>query len=348
MVFSTDQVSQFYLVTKVLGESTEKNQEIKDTDDVGTLAYCVKETDNTQYFRYKGVDGIMRSDLLPVLSGVYATFAAAEDASQKYALKQATVKLDSNINGGNPISGQDYILRICINPSVSASEEEPYFKYGAVHAIKGMTTGAFYEKMAASLYKNFSREITKMLTFTINSKVVAGVKTDAEGNETLVDTTGAVITIASDYADGIIITEVEQEWTLGLTSQYGVNFTVIPTTITYDGDEVKWGTVTTGESVTVIGNGKRIADLEYFCMGERGDHYRNMGWPNVIPTKYLVDPTKTYNILTIQYTCKGHSEDSQGSKKTLILACEDKAELTKLIKQMNSLAVLGIDLEVTE
>lgn len=223
------------------------------------------------------------------------------------------------------------------------SDEEPYFKYGAVHAMRGMTTGKFYEKLAASLYKNFSRELAPMLTFTINGKVVGRVKTDpATGTETLIDTDGTAITVADEYADGVTITEVEQEWTLGIKEQSHVNFTVIPTTVTYDGDEVKWGTVTVGNTSTIRNNGRMIADLEYFCMGERGDQYKNVGWPNSIPTKYLVDSDTAYNVLEIHYAYVGPNEGPQRSEKDITIVCANKEDLNKLIGQFATASGVNI------
>ena len=341
--FSVNQVRQLYVVTAVQGTANKTDGVVSATANAGTIALKTDKEGKNLYFQYKGADNLMRSDLINKDNILYAKAISAEAATQKYALKKAVVKLDTNVNGGNPIGGQDYILRICINPYVGMSDEEPYFKYGAVHAMRGMTTGKFYEKLAASLYKNFSRELAPMLTFSINGKVVGRVKTDpATGVETLIDTDGVTITVADEYADGVTITEVEQEWTLGIKEQSHVNFTVIPTTVTFDGDEVNWGTVTVSNSTTVRNNGRMIADLEYFCMGERGDQYKNVGWPNVIHTKYLVDPSTAYNVLEIHYAYVGPNEGPQRSEKDITIVCANKEDLNKLIGQFATAS--GVDI----
>ena len=84
--------------------------------------------------------------------------------------------------------------------------------------------------------------------------------------------------LAGTYT-GIILEEAPQEWILGVMPQNPISFTVHPTTVTSNGDEVIWGTVTDEVAVNYITNGKKIADLEYFLMGERGDNYRMMGFP---------------------------------------------------------------------
>ena len=62
-----------------------------------------------------------------------------------------------------------------------------------------------------------------------------------------------------------------------------------------------------------------IADLEYFLMGERGDQYRKIGWPNTIYTTYLADPSKEYNTIDIEFSYQGPGEDIQKSKKSVTL-----------------------------
>ena len=316
MVFSTNQVRHLF-VTKA--NSNVAEGDVTEKSDIGAIKLGTMEEEKALYFKYKGADTVLRSDLIKLDNILYVKYISADDASQKTPLKQVTVALSGDVNEGNPISGQDYILRIIINPYLGMSDEEPYVKYGAVHATKGMTPATFYTKLAASLFKNFSRELAKMLEFKIAGKVVGGVKHDNQGNDVLVDVDGANITVAEGYKDGITITEVEQDWILGTKEQTSVNFTVMPTTVIYDGDEVVWGVATPGVSATTVHNGKKIADLEYFCMGERGDQYRNVGWPNVIHTQYLVDPTQAYDILEIHYAYVGPNEGSQKSEKDLVI-----------------------------
>jgi len=201
------------------------------------------------------------------------------------------------------------------------SDEDQYFKFGAVHATKNMTAEQFYAKMAESLNKNFSRELGTYLTFKAN-------------------------------ADSLEISEVEQPWHLGTYAQERVYFEVYPTTIYADGDEVIWGVTNAtgqvedskGNTVTDCGDagtvkdGKKIADLEYFCMGERGDIYRYKGFPNVIPTTYLVDPKKEYDTLEIHYSFKDSGNSDYKSEKDLTLVAEaDAGVLTEIETKLKTL-----------
>jgi hypothetical protein len=135
-------------------------------------------------------------------------------------------------------------------------------------------------------------------------------------------------------ATGVIIEEVEQKWELGLTPQTTVHFTVQPTTVTYNGDDVVWGQgfqegypVSTTAAIsgfsagTTLPNSKKAADLEWFLAGEKGDMYRGKNWPYIIPTKYMVDSTSTdgYSYIDIHYYYVGANEGVQKSEKTITL-----------------------------
>ena len=62
-----------------------------------------------------------------------------------------------------------------------------------------------------------------------------------------------------------------------------------------------------------------MADYEYFYMGERGDQYRMVNWPDYIPTKYLVDPTLEYgyDTVAIHYAYTGANHSVQKSEKDI-------------------------------
>ena len=93
-------------------------------------------------------------------------------------------------------------------------------------------------------------------------------------------------------------------------------------TITFKGDDVNWGVATdvTAKMTTAkIGNGNKAADLEYFCMGNRGDMYRMVGFPKVLYTKYQINPSLQYDFIDIQYYYSGDAECVQKSPKTLTL-----------------------------
>ena len=273
--FSENQVRHLY-VAKALGSTN-----------AGDIAVTANSED--LYFKYIGVDGAQRTDLIPL-----ANITQAQAVRYDKSLRQLTkfkVALDATVNGGAPIPGQEYLVRIKFFEWGSLSMEDQYFKHGVVRAYSGMTATQFYTAMAASITLNLSREQIPLLTVT------------------------------SD-ANGVYLQEIEQPWTLGTKESQPLIFTVgcdtIIDTIT-TGAEYTWGVVTKPASGVFVSNGKVVADMEYFYMGERADQYRGVGFPNVIKTTYLVDPTIEYNFIELDYFYQGGGIDVHKSQKHITL-----------------------------
>lgn len=320
--FSVNQVRQLYVATAF------KTPHVLASDAAGSIAVKNDTAKSHLYFEYKGADNLMRSDLIDTKNILYAK--ATDATAMAHDLKSVTIALDSNVNGGAPVAGQDYILRIAFKQYVGMSDEDQYFKYGMVHAYAGMDASEFYKVLAVSLAKNFSREVVPLIKIEIKT---ASATTEVTPTTKVADLTGTYT--------GVVITEVEQPWRLGVMAQTPVYFTVQSVPVTVNGDERYWATLTESTSGS-ISNGKTIADLEYFCMGERGDMYRQVGWPNNIPTTYLVDPAKAYYVFDIHYAYVGSNESVQKSEKTITIVCADKAELNKVIAAFNTATGLSI------
>lgn len=272
-------------------------------ENAGDIVLKTTDDGKNMYFSYMGEGGLIRSDLIPVENIIAYSYKSAE--SLKTPLKKATVVLNNEISA-TPVAGQDYILRVKYS---IGSIDNQYIKYGAVRAFAGMTADEFYTKMVESLNNNFKRESEPAFTF-------------------------------EKTASGIEITEVEPKWVLGTYPQRPVDFEVSVDTIVSDGAEGPWGKVTIANSDKSYSNSKKIADFEWFCMGERGDQYKNYGWPNVIPTKYMVDATNTdgYSVMNIHYSYVGSNESVQKSEKDIFLVGSESAlsvlrtEVEKLVK----------------
>lgn len=320
--FSVNQVRQLYVATAF------KTPHVLASDAAGSIAVKNDTAKSHLYFEYKGADNLMRSDLIDTKNILYAK--ATDATAMAHDLKSVTIALDSNVNGGAPVAGQDYILRIAFKQYVGMSDEDQYFKYGMVHAYAGMDASEFYKVLAVSLARNFSREVVPLIKIEIKT---ASATTEVTPTTKVADLTGTYT--------GVVITEVEQPWRLGVMAQTPVYFTVQSVPVTVNGDERYWATLTESTSGS-ISNGKTIADLEYFCMGERGDMYRQVGWPNNIPTTYLVDPAKAYYVFDIHYAYVGSNESVQKSEKTITIVCADKAELNKVIAAFNTATGLSV------
>ena len=271
---------------------------------VGDINAVVK--DGNLYFSYMGEGGLLRSDLIPVKNIMHHKLAEAD--SQRVPFKIVTVALNDAISE-TPVTGQDYILRIKYS---IGSIDNQYLKYGVVRAFTGMDAAAFAAKMVESLNNNFKRESEPAFTF----------KVAADGTS-------------------IEITETEPKWVLGTYPQRPIDFEVSVDTITNNGIEGPWGVVTTSlptemNDTTSYPNSKKIADLEWFLMGERGDQYKNYGWPNVIPTKYMVDATDKdgYDVINIHYSYVGSNESVQKSEKDIYIVGKGLSTFYNTIKSL--------------
>ena len=272
---------------------------LKDAGDI-----LVKATPDKQaiYFQHKGVADISRSDLIEVKNIISANATAAKDMEKK--LKNATVTLDASVNGGKPIAGQDYVLRLVFSGYIGISpEDSQYWKYGVVHATNGMSASDFYKKMALSIAKNMSREAVQFIkVFLGNTEVTPRAKENK---------------LTGTYT-GVTIKEVAPDWIRGTKQEKIVRLTAEPTTVNDGTSDVVWGTVKYSDGDT-LKNGKEIADMEYFFAGEKGDQYRLINWPDYVPTEYLVDPTQEYDVIDIHYSYVGPNESVQKSEKDIKL-----------------------------
>lgn len=329
MVISIDQVRQLY-VAKALKDSTAA------LATAGDIVPKVDTAKTTLYFQSMSPAGIVASDKIDLKHILYAK--ATPSKALVHKLVRYSVTLDADVSA-TPVAGQNYILRLSFRQYIGLSEEDQYFKYGEVIARSGMTASDFYKKMAISLAKNLENktESTPLMNIYLNS---AADKTDVP----VTATTKESDLNKNDY-NKIIIEEAEQPWVLGMMPQAFIPFTPQFLTITVDGEDRLWGVATVVTPKKTIPDGHLIADLEYFCMGARGDIYRGMDYPNIIKTTYLVDPNEVYDVLDIHYFYTGSNESVQNSEKTITLVAVDDGNHTAmndLIKAINTKSGLTI------
>ena len=321
--YSVSQVRQLYVANAY-------NATVNAASAAGTIG-GVKTVDDIRgkevYFNYKGVESVLTSDFIQIHNIGYAK--AIKAADMVTVMKKVKIALKSDVNGGNVVSGQDYVMSIDFKNFFSSGDASRYYKDAAVHGTTSMTAEQFYAKMVDSLNKAFSRE-------------------NGANN-----TSNPYLKFTSD-ANGLYIEEKPQEWALGTKKARRIMFDVFCSTIYTGGEDLVWGEVTDvtpakADAVVgtnAVGNGQQIADLEWFCMGERGDQYRNVGWPHVIPTKYLVDPTKQYNVLEIHYAFTDTGVNSYRTEKEITIVAEDASVLNDFIGAINS--ATGLEIETLE
>lgn len=302
---------------------------------VGDATLKVDTAKNAMYLVYKDTEDNLTSDIIDLKNLLYVKSTKAADMARKLNSQSVTLNED-------PISGQDYVLNVEVRNFVALGDDSTHIKFGAVHAVKGMTKSAFYKAMALNLAKNLSREPSPILNvlLTKNDSAASGEK----DSEVAVLLNGKMQNLAAlksteSYTD-IIIDEVEQPWRRGVAQVEPVNFNTTCGTVLVDGDDVIWGTVEKEEG-DPVNNGKQIADMEWFYHGTRGDIYREATYPDNFDFKPLVDETKAYSTLDIHFAYVGPGVEVAKSERTITVVCADVAELNKLITAIKT--ATGVD-----
>lgn len=300
---------------------------------VGDATLKVDTAKNAMYLIYKDTEDNLTSDIIDIKNLLYVKSTKAADMARK--LNSQSVALNED-----PISGQDYVLNVEVRNFVALGDDSTHIKFGAVHAVKGMTKSDFYKAMALNLAKNLSREVSPILNVSLNKYNSTGTT----NTKVAVLVNGKIQNLAAltstETYTSIIIDEVEQPWRRGVAQVEPVNFNTTCGTVLVDGDDVIWGTVEKEEG-DPVNNGKQIADMEWFYHGTRGDIYREATYPDNFEFKPLVDETKAYSTLDIHFAYVGPGVEVAKSERTITVVCADAAELNKLITAIKT--ATGVD-----
>lgn len=238
----------------------------------GAFATAVKTTDDELYLTLRNSANVaVATPIIPI---------SAIKSAKLVAYAPKTLRKDT-ITFSAPVVGQTYTLRIVFRNWGSGSSENQYFKnVGSYKAKTGDTQETLVNAFIASAAVNFAREPIQLLTFTKNG---------SGGSATL-----SIEEIAQPFVRG------KQQ---GRPLNYYIQYVKI--TDTTGSENVEWGTIASNaKGYAGQGTAQLAADQEYFYLGERGDKYRQVGYPYTFDTTYLVDQTKVYDTIDIAYTSK--------------------------------------------
>lgn len=194
-------------------------------------------------------------------------------------------------------------------------------------------------------------------SLTAEDKTIGDLKTLVESATNLVTITGTAATavlaettavaLVEGTSTGIVIEEVPQPWVRGKRQAAPINFDIFTLPIKTVDAEQPWGIVTdiTKDNVNTVGNGRMVADMEWFYIGERADQFRGYGYPNNFDTNYLADASKSYKFINIDFYYSGNAEDVQRSKKTLTIATADATTLAALWTALETAEVVETEEE---
>ena len=133
----------------------------------------------------------------------------------------------------------------------------------------------------------------------------------------------------------LTISEVEQPWVAGKTPKTNVYFDIVNCYVKdAAGVEVDAFTIAKPTYTPEAKNGHIVVDQEIFYMGERGDQYRQVGWPKNIDTMYLAKADTDYCAIDIHYAFVDSNEGVQKSEKDIYIVGE-KATINALVTEIN-------------
>ena len=303
--FSTNQVKHLYVAKAV----------DSNLDTIGDIKFSAAG-DNQIIAKYVGNDGIVRTDLidLATLKG-----KAIKSSAMTEYLESAFVASTS------AVAGQDYIIKVTLSEFGGMTPEDKGFILADYTAASGDAAKNVLAGLAVALANNAAKAAySKVINVYVTTAATASTALTLNSNLWAVAAGASTATVAGyGSLTAIIIEAAEQPWRLGVSSADRVSIKVSTDPIMSSGLETKWATVTynTAHPTAALQNSKKIADLEYFCMGERGDIYRNISWPNSFDFTPLVNPAATYgyHVIELTWAYQGDAEDIQKSPKELVI-----------------------------
>lgn len=315
--FNTYQTRNLYVVKDFLASG--------EPDAAGELAMGTTATGEI-FFKYFNGDGLAtRTDLIRPDSIVSLKKTAAADMNTPLPAYALTVDTDA-VTLSNCV-GKVFTLTINLHEMLSYDMND----YMSVTAsLVGTSTNT---ANAAAFLNAFAKEIinvmpkfTKKAPFKVyvvkSSSATEVTKTSSD----LASATGIVIVPQPcDYRRGVLSKDI---FTLSYTSRlHGEDVAWAKALLNGSSKEMNTvADVNTGLSTSIspanIPSVYAIADLEYFTFGERGDDKRLFNWPHNYDPTYLVDLSKVYDVVTIEFYWNGSAENVQKSPRMIQFACE--------------------------
>ena len=231
------------------------------------------------YFLHKGKGGLVHSDLIPVR--LIRSLTQTAYANMHTKLKSKTITI-----GSTPVVGQTYDIKLTFRNYIGMGDEDITIRVGTATVKASMT----------------------------NAQLATALKNALEANMT--NENLCSISVASNV---ITISEVEQPWELGKMPVAIVPFEITLGTIVENGvTHNEWGTVAAGATTTANDAIKKLADLEWFCLGDRASQDRQ-GGPYALESKTMINMASTYDVINIHYAFQGEGVSVQFSEKDIQL-----------------------------
>lgn len=299
MNFNTYQTRNFYVAKNIASGNLSSPGDIK----MGTMAT------GEIFFKYMNGDGLItRTDLIRPDSIVSLKKTAAADMDRK--LKMHTIAVDTSAVTLANLVGKTLSCVITFHQVGSYDMSDTVVVTATVvgNATNTANATAFHKALAEAIANVLPQRQYPLL------KVFSG-GTEVKKGDT-----------ATGAAAGVVLVEAAQKYRRGILSNEPYPFSVA--FVMHDGnlEDIAWGTDTIADSNiannTVISGTYELADLEEFALGERGDQMRGFAYPANYEPTYLVDLSKKYDVVSIEFFWQGGAENVQKSPRMIQIACE--------------------------
>lgn len=258
------------------------------------------------YVQHYGHGGVVSSDKIDVQNILYAKLTEGADL--------ATPLYKHTLTVSTATAGQIYVMKVFVQNYIGLGAQDNTTRVAVYSAPSGAT--------AASIAKGLRIALRKALGFQVSDNETSEASSTDAGN---IDNYKEQMYTVTGTGATVVVSEVPSYWELGkfpagrivrvpengialgdIADASGVMFNT-------------WGSDVYAANGDAGDAGKKLADLEYFCMGARGDEYRGMGYPYNITTKYQVNPASEYDVIDIHYAYVGSNESVQKSEKDLTI-----------------------------
>lgn len=242
------------------------------------------------FFKYFNGDGqLTRTDLIRPASII--SLKKTKAAEMDTPVPAYTITLDSAVTLANCV-GKVFTITVNLHQLLSYDMNDSMAVTASVvgDATNTANAAAFYLAVKGAI-ENVTPKFTKAAAYTVSSSSSGVVVTPAPGA----------------YRRGLLSKDI---FTLSFSSRL-------------HGDDIAWANVAEAASASVkIPSVYAIADLEEFALGERGDQFRGYAYPHNYEPTYLVDLSKEYDMVSIEFAWQGNAENIQKSPRMIQLACE--------------------------
>lgn len=319
--FNTYQTRHFY-VAKAIDANVDTN---------GDIALKTTTTGEA-YFSYRNADGLLtRSDLIKPENIVSLKLTSAADMATP--LMAHTITIDTNAVTLSNLVGKDIALNVTLHQIISYDSSDSILVAAHVTGTSANTAsaGAFYAAVAKALVDAMPKMADVPFKVFLGSTEITKATSSIPTNAT-----------------ALVIVPAPGKYTRGKLSKEALEISVASSVRDSNVEDIAWAIDTVAKSTvtnnTVIPGVYALADLEYFALGERGDIYRGSTWPNNYEPTYMIDLTKDYNVLSVEFFWQGSAENVQKSPRMIQVAAEaaDSSDVaTTLYNSLKALTPAG-------